>query len=502
LEEDLPKGVKEMGECQHFIDGKWRGSSSRESFETINPATGEVLASCAAGNEQDVLKAASAAAKSFADWKRFPAPKRGEILLKAASLLRQRKKSLGEMVTKEMGKVIAEGEGEVQEAIDFLEYIAGEGRRMIGETTTSELPSKKCMTVRQPVGVVGCITPWNFPLAVPSWKLGAALIAGNTVVFKPSSLTPLCAVALVEIFQEAGLPPGVLNMVTGSAQTVGRAIVEEERIRAVSFTGGVEAGREIYSRAAQKLKRVALELGSKNPLIVMEDADIGLAVEGILFGAFGTSGQRCTATSRVLVHEKVYAEVMDQLLRRTRAINVGDPLNPSVDMGPVCGREQEMKVLRYIDIGLKEGARLICGGKKLTEGDYGRGFFVEPTIFEANHGLRITKEEIFGPVLSVIRVGNYEEAVAVANDVDFGLSSSIYTRDINRVWRAIEDLETGITYVNAPTIGAEVHLPFGGVKNTGNGAREAGSAAIAEFTEIKTVFIDYSGKLQKAQIER
>ena len=502
MEEDPPKGVKEMGECQHFIDGKWRSSSSRESFETINPATGEVLTSCAAGNEQDVLKAASAAAKSFADWKRFPAPKRGEILLKAASLMRQRKKSLGEMVTKEMGKVIAEGEGEVQEAIDFLEYIAGEGRRMIGETTTSELPSKKCMTVRQPVGVVGCITPWNFPLAVPSWKLGAALIAGNTVVFKPSSLTPLCAVALVEIFQEAGLPPGVLNMVTGSAQTVGRAIVEEERIRAVSFTGGVEAGREIYSRAAQKLKRVALELGSKNPLIVMEDADIGLAVEGILFGAFGTSGQRCTATSRVLVHEKVYAEVMDHLLRRTRAINVGDPLNPSVDMGPVCGREQEMKVLRYIDIGLKEGARLICGGKKLTEGDYGRGFFVEPTIFEANHGLRITKEEIFGPVLSVIKVGSYEEAVAVANDVDFGLSSSIYTRDINRVWRAIEDLETGITYVNAPTIGAEVHLPFGGVKNTGNGAREAGSAAIAEFTEIKTVFIDYSGKLQKAQIER
>jgi aldehyde dehydrogenase (NAD+) len=491
----------EVRECGLFIDGKWTGPVSQETFETINPATGEVLARCAAGNEADVRGAVDAAERSFGDWKRFPAPKRGEVILKAASLLRQRKKSIGEMVTKEMGKVIAEGEGEVQEAIDFLEYIAGEGRRMLGETTTSELPNKRCMTVRQPVGIVGCITPWNFPIAVLSWKLGAALIAGNTVIFKPSSLTPLCASVLVEIFQEAGMPPGVLNMVTGSAQRVGRAIVEEKRIRTISFTGGVEAGREIYSNAAKKLKRVALELGSKNPLIVMADADIGLAIEGILFGAFGTSGQRCTATSRVLVHEKVYPEVMDQLVRKTRDFKVGDPLNPAVDMGPVCGHEQELKVLRYIDIGVKEGAKLICGGKKLVEGDYGKGFFIEPTIFEANHGLRITKEEIFGPVLSVIKVGSYEEAIEVANDVEYGLSSSIYTRDINKAWRAIDDLETGITYVNAPTIGAEVHLPFGGVKNTGNGAREAGSTAIAEFTEIKTVFIDYSERLQKAQIE-
>jgi acyl-CoA reductase-like NAD-dependent aldehyde dehydrogenase len=492
----------DMKDCGLFINGEWRASSSRDTFESTNPATGEVLARCAAGNEADVAKAVDAAARSFADWRRFPAPKRGEILLKAASILRQRKKSLGEMVTKEMGKVIAEGEGDVQEAIDFLEYIAGEGRRMLGETTTSELPGKRCMTVRQPVGIVGCITPWNFPFAVPSWKLGAALIAGNTVVFKPSSLTPLCAAALAEIFQEAGLPPGVLNMVTGPAQTVGQAIVEEERIRTLSFTGGVETGREIYSRASRRLKRVALELGSKNPLIVMDDADIDLALEGILFGAFGTAGQRCTATSRVLVHEKVYEEVMDRLVRRTRSLKVGDPLDRSVDMGPVCGREQELKILNYIDLGVKEGARLVCGGRKLREGDYGKGFFIDPTLFEAEHGLRITKEEIFGPVLSVIKVGSYEEAIRVANDVDYGLSSSIYTRDINKAYRAIDDLETGITYVNAPTIGAEVHLPFGGVKNTGNGAREAGSAAIAEFTEIKTVFIDYSGRLQKAQIDR
>jgi len=492
----------QMRELSLFINGQWTASSSQDAFETTNPATGEVLARCAAGNEEDIAKAVDAAAKSFGDWKRFPAPRRGEIIFKAASILRQRKKILGEMVTKEMGKVIAEGEGDMQEAVDFLEYIAGEGRRMLGETTTSELPGKRCMTVRQPVGIVGCITPWNFPFAVPSWKLGAALIAGNTVVFKPSSLTPLCATALVEVFQEAGIPPGVLNMVTGSAQTVGQAIVEEKRIRTLSFTGGVVAGREIYSRAAKKLKRVALELGSKNPLIVMDDADIDLALEGILFGAFGTAGQRCTATSRVLLHEKVYGEVIDRLVRRTRSLKVGNPLNPSVDMGPVCGPEQELKILNYIDIGVKEGARLICGGRKLKEGDYGKGFFIEPTLFEANHGLRITKEEIFGPVLSVIKVGSYEEAIHVANDVDYGLSSSIYTRDINKANRAIDDLEAGITYVNAPTIGAEVHLPFGGVKNTGNGAREAGSAAVAEFTEIKTVFIDYSGTLQKAQIDR
>ena len=502
FEEKVLKGVIEMRECGLFINGTWTAASSRDTFETTNPATGEVLARCAAGNEEDVVKAADAAAKSFGDWKRFPAPKRGEIILKAASILRQRKKSLGEMVTREMGKVIAEGEGDVQEAIDFLEYIAGEGRRMLGETTTSELHNKRCMTVRQPVGIVGCITPWNFPFAVPSWKLGAALIAGNTVVFKPSSLTPLCAAALVEIFQEAGIPPGVLNMVTGSAQTVGQAIVEEERIRTLSFTGGVAAGREIYSRASKKLKRVALELGSKNPLIVMDDADVDLALEGILFGAFGTAGQRCTATSRLLVHEKVYPQVMDRLVRRTRALKVGDPLDPSVDMGPVCGPEQELKVLNYIDIGIKEGARLVYGGKKLKEGDYGKGFFIEPTLFEATHGLRITKEEIFGPVLSVIKVSSYEQAIRIANDVDYGLSSSIYTKDINKAYRAIDDLEAGITYINAPTIGAEVHLPFGGVKNTGNGAREAGTAAIAEFTEIKTVFIDYSERLQKAQIER
>lgn len=483
------------------INGEWIESASRETFKTRNPATGETLARFARGTKEDVSKAVDASEKAFVEWKRYPAPKRGEIILKAASILRDRKEELGELVTKEMGKVIAEGKGDVQEAIDFLEYISGEGRRLFGETTPSELPNKFCMTIRQPIGVVGCITPWNFPFAVPCWKLGAALISGNTIVYKPSTLTPLCAATLVEIFEEAGLPPGILNLVTGPPETVGIAIVEHPKIRALSFTGGVRAGREIYSRAARLLKKVTLELGSKNPLIVMDDADVDLAIEGVLFGAFGTAGQRCTATSRLIVHERVYNEVMGKLMEKTKALKVGNPLDSSVDIGPVCGVEQQTKILNYIEIGREAGAKLLCGGRKRIGGKNDKGFFIEPTIFEATHGMRITKEEIFGPVLSVLKVQGYEQAVEVANDVEYGLSSSIYTRDISTAYSAINDLETGIIYVNAPTIGAEVHLPFGGVKNTGNGAREAGSTAIEEFTEIKTVFIDYSGKLQKAQIQ-
>jgi aldehyde dehydrogenase (NAD+) len=415
--------------------------------------------------------------------------------------MRQRKDELGELVTKEMGKIIAEGRGDVQEAVDFLEYISGEGRRLLGETTTSELPRKFCMTIRQPIGIVGCITPWNFPMAVPCWKLGAALISGNTIVYKPATLTPLCAATLVGIFEEAGLPPGVLNVVTGPANTVGRTIVEHPKIRAVSFTGGIAAGREVYFRASASMKRVGLELGGKNPLIIMDDANIEIAIEGVLFGAFGTAGQRCTATSRLIIHENVYDEVMEKLLTRTKALKIGDPMDPSVDVGPVSSEEQENNILKYIQIGVEEEAKLVCGGGKLRGNSYDKGFFIEPTIFEAKHGMRITKEEMFGPVLPVIKVRDYEEAVRISNDVDYGLSSSIYTQNITTAHRAIDELEAGITYVNAPTIGAEVHLPFGGVKNTGTGAREAGTTAIEEFTEIKTVFIDYSERLQKAQIK-
>jgi len=483
-----------------YINGEWVKTASGKTFETRSPATGEALATFAEGTREDVIKAVEAAEKAFPSWKQFPAPKRGEILLRAAAIMRSRKEELGALVTKEMGKVIAEGKGDVQEAIDFLEYIAGEGRRLLGETTPSELPSKLCLTLKQPIGVVGCVTPWNFPMAVPCWKLGAALICGNTIVYKPATLTPLCAAKLIEIFEQAGLPGGVLNMVTGPAEVVGEAIVQHPGIRAVSFTGSVAAGKDIYSKASRMLKRVGLELGGKNPQIIMEDANMDLAVEGVLFGAFGTAGQRCTATSRLIIQEKVYDEVMAKLLSRTRALKVGDPSDPEVDVGPVASREQEDKVLKYIQIGTEEGGKILCGGKKLKGSLYEKGFFIEPTIFEAKHGMRITREEIFGPVLSAIKVRDYGEAVKVANDVEYGLSSSIYTGNVNLAFRAMQDLEAGVTYINAPTIGAEVHLPFGGVKNTGNGTREAGTEAIHEFTEIKSVFIDFSGRLQKAQI--
>ena len=489
-----------MQEYGLYIDGKWIKSSSGKTFDTKNPASGEILATFQSGTSDDVFHAGEAAENAFRQWKQFPPPKRGEILLKAAALMRQRKEDLGETVTKEMGKVIAEGKGDVQEAIDFFEYIAGEGRRLLGETTPSELPNKFCLTLKQPIGVVGCITPWNFPLAVPSWKLGAALITGNTVVFKPATLTPLCAAKLIEILEQAGLPAGVLNMVTGPAEVVGEAIIQNPRLRGLSFTGSVAAGKDIYTKAARLLKRVGLELGGKNPQIIMADANLDLAIEGALFGAFGTAGQRCTATSRLIIHEKVYDAVLQQLLLRTRNLKIGNPLDPLINVGPVSSAEQERKVLDYIQIGKEEGAKLLCGGKKITGGLYDRGFFVEPTIFEARHGMKITKEEIFGPVLCMIKIRSYEEAIAVANDVEYGLSSSIYTQNVNLAFRAMQDLQAGVTYINAPTIGAEVHLPFGGIKNTGNGAREAGTEAIREFTEIKSVFIDFSGKLQKAQI--
>ncbi len=489
--------VKDYG---HYINGEWVPSDGGQWFETRNPTNGEVLARFPRGTKTDVLRAIDAAEAAYPAWRKTPPPKRGLILLRAAQIMRERKDELGALVTKEMGKVIAEGNGDVQEAIDFLEYIAGEGRRLLGETTPSELPSKFCMTVRQPLGVVGCITPWNFPMAIPIWKIGAALITGNTIVFKPASLTPLCVATLAEVFEEAGLPAGVLNVLTGSGGTVGMEIVENSRVKAISFTGGVPAGREIYTAAARDLKPVELELGGKNPQIVMEDANLDLALEGLMFGAFGTSGQRCTATSRLILHAPIYDQFMAMLVKRTEALRQGDPLDPSTDIGPVVDEAAGESIMGYIDIGRQE-AQLITGGEQRTGGLYDGGFFIQPTIFETKHGTRISTEEIFGPVLSVIKVSSYEEAVEVANDIEYGLSSSIYTRDVNMAFRAIEDLETGITYINAPTIGAEVHLPFGGTKHTGNGGREAGTTAIDEFTEIKTVFVDYSNRLQKAQIE-
>jgi len=493
----MPSSPEQFG---HFIDGKWVEPPKSKRFETTNPATREPVGTFVLGTPQDVDKAVTAAQKAFRAWKETPAPKRGDILLEVAQRMKHAKDKLGRTVTREMGKVISEGLGDVQESIDFIEYMAGEGRRLFGETVPSELRAKFCMTVRQPKGVVVCITPWNFPTAIPNWKIAAALITGNTVVFKPASSTARCGAEVVKIYEDAGVPAGVLNFVTGSGAVVGNALVEDPRVRTVSFTGGVETGRDVYVRGARGLKMVHLELGGKNPVILMDDANLSLALDGVLFGAFGTAGQRCTATSRLIVHAKVYDEFLEMLTDRLDRFVVGDPTDPKTGMGPVASADQERKILAYIAVGKKE-AKLRRGGKKLTGGAYDRGYFLEPTIFETKHGTRISKEEIFGPVLSVIKVPNYEEAVRVANDVEYGLSSAIYTQDVNRAFRAIQDLEAGITYINAPTIGAEVQLPFGGIKNTGNGGREAGSVAIDEFTELKSVFVDFSSKLQKAQID-
>ncbi len=490
--------VKEYG---IFLNGGWTESSGNEFFETLNPATGEVLARFAKGTQKDVDNAVRSAEKGFRLWKEVPAPMRGEILFEAALNIARHKEELSRLVTAEMGKVLSEGRGEVQEAIDFFKYIAGEGRRMFGETTPSELPDKFNMTVRLPKGPVGLITPWNFPVSIPSWKMGAALISGCSIVLKPATDTPLCAARFIELVNEAGMPPGVINLVAGSGAEAGNALIRHEGIRALSFTGGVNTGREVYTEGARRLIQVHLELGGKNPVIVMDDANLDIVLDGVLFGAFGTTGQRCTATSRLILHQAVYDELMGKLVDRVEKMKIGNPAEDLTDVGPVINRKAKESIMGYIDIGKKEGGKIATGGNALEGGIYSRGNYIQPTIIETRHGTRISTEEIFGPVLSVIKVSSFGEAVEVANGVQYGLSSSIYTRNVNLAFRAIQQLDAGITYVNAPTIGAEIHLPFGGVKNTGTGGREAGSVAIEEFTELKSVFIDYSDMLQKAQID-
>ena len=491
--------VQEYG---FYVGGRWANPRDRKRLETLNPATGEVLATFPQGTKDDVAAAVKSAKGAFEKWKRTPPPRRGEFLLEAARIFRKRKEELGRIVTTEMGKVIAEGRGDVQEAIDFYEYASGEGRRFMGYTVPSELPNKICLSIRLPVGPVALVTPWNFPIAIPAWKSGAALIAGCTVVFKPSSLTPLCGAKVAEVLEEAGVPPGVFNFIVGPGAAAGDALIRHPDIRAISFTGGVDTGKEVYRAAAERMIKAGLELGGKNPILVMEDADLDLLIDGVMFGAFGTAGQRCTATSRLIVHADVYNELLRRLLKRTEALKVGNPMDQKIDMGPVASADQEKKVLEYIEIGKKEGDKLLIGGKKLRGGAYDRGFFLEPTIFEVKPTKRLAMEEIFGPVLSVIKVKDYTEAVAVANSVEYGLSSSIYTNDVRRAFAAMQDLEAGITYINAPTIGAEVQMPFGGVKSTGpTDTREAGFTAVDEFTSVKTVYVDYSGRLQRAQID-
>ena len=487
----------------NFIDGAWVPSVSGDLFENRNPAdSGDLIGVFQKSTRRDVEGAIEAARRAYEHWRLVPAPRRAELLFRAAQLIAERKEALARDMTREMGKILDETRGDVQEAIDMTYFMAGEGRRQYGQTVPSELRDKFAMSVRQPLGVCAVITPWNFPMAIPSWKIIPALVCGNTVVFKPATLTPLSALNFVKILEDAGIPPGVVNLVTGGGEEVGNALLADDDVRVVSFTGSTGVGRTVSETAAPSFKRVHLEMGGKNVIIIMDDAKLDLAVEGCLWGGFGTSGQRCTAASRVVVHDAVYDTFVEQFSARARSLRVGDGVDPSTQMGPVVSRSQLDTVMKYVDIGQKEGARLVCGGHALTSGGYGKGFFHEPTIFaDVAPTMRIAQEEIFGPVVSIIRCRSLDEAVTIGNTVQYGLSASIYTQDINRAFSAMRDLYTGIFYVNAPTIGAEVHLPFGGTKATGNGHREAGTAALDVFSEWKSVYVDFSGRLQRAQID-
>jgi acyl-CoA reductase-like NAD-dependent aldehyde dehydrogenase len=488
-----------LQEYKLFINGEWVESDTGDTFDDLNPATLELIGKIHKASEDDVQHAVESAQDAFDSWSSTPAPMRARILFRAARTLGERKEELARLMTVEMGKVLEEARGDVQEAIDIAYYAAGEGRRLLGETTPSELPDKFCMTVRRPIGVVGLITPWNFPIAIPAWKTMPALIAGNTLVLKPASDTPIMAIELVRILTEAGLPKGVLNLVMGEGGTVGSAIVHNKKIRAISFTGSLATGKWILGEAGKDMKRVSLELGGKNPIIVMDDANLNLALDGVLWGAFGTTGQRCTAASRVIVHEKILPVFQKSLIERAGKLRLGNGLDEDTDVGPVINSSQLQKIANYVEIGKDEGAKLVLGGKIVKPLP---GYFFEPTIFtDVTPEMRIASEEIFGPVVSLLSASSLDEAIHIANSVEYGLSSSIYTENIKNAFKAIEKIEAGITYINASTIGAEIHLPFGGVKSTGNGTREAGTTAIEEFTEMKTVYIDYSGKLQKAQID-
>ncbi len=482
-----------MAPYKMYIGGEWIGAET--AFDDLNPTDGSVLARVSKGTAEHVRMAVDAASEAFRPWSETPPPKRGLLLLRIAELMRRDKQRLGRLVATEMGKVMPEALGDVQEAIDVFEYFAGEGRRLLGNTTTSELKDKFSMTVRRPVGVMGLITPWNFPVAIPGWKLAPALVCGNSVIIKPSSDTPLCVYELVRIIEKAGVPKGVVNMVTGPASDVGEAIVRHPKVEGLSFTGSKDTGEWITRNAG--LKKVGLELGGKNPIIVMDDADLDLAFEGIIWGAFGTTGQRCTAASRVIAGRKVKRKLLSMLVAKAKRMRVGDPLERSTEMGPLINKAAVEKTERYVLAGNEEGAKMLCGGKKPAR----KGFFYAPTIFDSvSPDMRIAREEIFGPVLSVLEFDTLDEAIELANSVEYGLSSSIYTRDVNNAFRAIGGIEAGLTYVNASTIGSEVHLPFGGVKKTGH-TREAGILGLDEFSNVKTVYVDYSGKLQKAQID-
>jgi alpha-ketoglutaric semialdehyde dehydrogenase len=491
---------------RNFIAGAWSDAEDGRRFDSRNPADlRETVASVTLSGRGEVERAVAAARAALPGWRSLPAPRRGEMLYRAAELLLQNKERLGSLVTREMGKVRTEGLGDVQAAIDIAYYMAGEGRRLQGETVPSELPDKECKSVREALGVVALVTPWNFPVAIPAWKMCAALVCGNCVILKPSSETPACAAALVEVFQQAGFPAGVINLVCGPGPEVGESLLTHPGVDAASFTGSCAAGLALEQRLAGLHRPVALEMGGKNAIIVMDDADLELALEGAIWGGFGTSGQRCTAASRLIVHQRVQGRFVEMLADRASSLRLGNGLDQATEVGPLVNETQFKKVQEYVRIGQEEGARLLTGGVRVTGGDLGYGFFMAPAVFTGvTRGMRIAQEEIFGPVISVISCGSLDEGIDIVNDSRFGLSSAIYSRDFNTTARAERELATGIVYVNASTIGAEVQLPFGGWRHSGSGHPEAGGkgGAIDFFSRMKVIYRDYSGKLQKAQIDR
>ncbi|MEC1178590.1 aldehyde dehydrogenase family protein [Metasolibacillus meyeri] len=488
-------------ELKNYIAGEWV-ESELQTIPIMNPATGEQLGTVPLSTKTEIDVAVQAAKEAQKSWALIPAPKRADYLYEIGFKLKEKKEYLAQVLTKEMGKVIEEARGEVQEGIDMALYMAGEGRRLFGETAPSELANKFAMSVRAPIGVVGLITPWNFPIAIATWKSFPALVAGNTFVWKPSNETPMMAYELAKIFDEVGLPKGVANIVFGTGPTIGTAMIEHPDVRVISFTGSTATGSKVAELGGKHLKKISLEMGGKNAVIVMDDADVDLAVQGIVWSAFGTAGQRCTACSRIIVHRDVKEELEEKLLKEMRAITIGDGLDPKVKVGPVINRQALEKINHYVQLGKQEGATLLTGGRILTGEPYDKGFYFEPTVFtNVQPNMIIAQEEIFGPVVSIIEIDSLEQAIEVNNGVRFGLSSSIFSRNVNTIFKAQQLLDTGIVYVNAGTTGAEIHLPFGGTKGTGNGHRDSGQAALDVYTEWKSVYVDYSGTLQRAQID-
>ncbi len=489
---------------KNYINGKWVAEGSLGTFKDVNPSdTDDVVGEFPSSGKEEIDAAVAAAKEAFKTWRLVPAPERGILLKRVGDLLVKHKEDIARVMTREMGKILIETRGDVQEGIDTAYYAAGEGRRLFGDTVPCEFRNKFGMSVRMPIGVCGMISPWNFPVAIPTWKIFPALICGNTVVFKPASDTPASGVKLVEILEEAGIPKGVVNIVNGTGKNVGEALISHPDVAVISFTGSSKVGRRIAEVCGKELKRVSLELGGKNAQIVMDDANLDLALEGILWGAFGTTGQRCTATSRLILHRKIADKFIDMLVEAAEKLKIGNGLDESTQMGPLINEAQRKIVHEYVEIGQNEDkATLLIGGKPLTGGEYDKGFFYKPTIFvDVKPGMRIAQEEIFGPVLSVLTVDSFDEAIEVLNNTPYGLSSSIYTQDVNQAFKAMRDIEAGITYINGPTIGAEIQLPFGGMKNTGNGHRESSHTVLDIFTEWKSIYVDYSGKLQRAQID-